>query len=386
MKRLSSLCKDLVSYIIVFCLLVSTSFAQNTNHKKSCSFTFAKVEHLTKTDWQKPGNVFSNSLKSTIINGVAWLTAVQAVKFAAFQAHGAEFLSTAFLVTVPLDVGLSILSHYIALGKIPLLKKFSEGKLLGPKYEFWSRVAANVTFSTAGIAGAWGIANYFGANIPIGFETISAAILLCMLVYPSLQITKPLLLDKFPNLSNKSDKEDISHFMKELFPKVQKAIQSRANWEEVDPIEANKLFIQMLDLVVSSNPWEKRLEKTKIVEDSPKLQKLIEEIEVEKRSNSGSGNLTALRQELSYTAALQAKKKFYPAKLTEKVFKFDSMNPDANINLLIKLGSIRKNKAAKIFGASILDQALAVGFAGGVLLYSTTHWAQTGELPIYLQK
>ena len=37
-----------------------------------------------------------------------------------------------------------------------------------------------------------------------------------------------------------------------------------------------------------------------------------------------------------------------------------------------------------LLGASLVDQAVAVGIAGGVFLYSVNHWAATGEIPWYL--
>lgn len=380
--------KEVLSLVIAASIIFPPQFAQASSNQLSCKHSFKHSEKLEQADWHKPANVFSNSLGSTITNGVLWLTAVQAIKYMAFKEQGAEFLTNAFMVTVPLDIGLTLVSHWISLGKFPALKNFTEGKTFGPKYEFWSRVAANVSISTLGITSAWAIANQFGAKIPIQLDTISAAIILCMLVYPTLQVTKPFLLDKLPNLSNSRDQKEVEKIMGPLFNKIKAKIQSKAKDENIDPLEAEKLFLQMLDLVISANNWEQKITDTSLVDNNLRIKTLLKRISSLKKqsTNENKISLVRLRQELSYEASKEIQKSKYSESLENHVFAIEGLGSRQSIELISKLGKIRRNRAIKVFGASVVDQALAVGIAGGVLLYGTTHWAETGELPIFLQK
>ncbi|MEC9281342.1 MAG: hypothetical protein VX642_01420, partial [Bdellovibrionota bacterium] len=191
------------------------SYAQSSSCRKSLTENVKVTQNIDL----KNSNVFSESLNSTIINSVLWLSTVQMIKYLSLPEGSREFFTDAMLVTVPLDVGLTLMSHYISLGKIQWLKAFSEGKILGPKYEFWSRVAANTLISTGGILASWSMAGLAGINIPIESETIIVALSLSAVVYTSMQFVKPAL---FKNLPAVSDWASEKRLKKILGPRIEK--------------------------------------------------------------------------------------------------------------------------------------------------------------------
>jgi hypothetical protein len=371
---------------LVSCFLVVILSLQAFASPLHCKSTFkSETQKITKAHWEQPGNIFANSLSSTITSSIIWLSTVQALKYFSLSAHGAEFLTTAFLITVPLDVGLTITSHWIALGKLAWLKKFAEGSYVKPKFQFWSRVAANVTIASTGIVGSWAIANGLGANININAQSILAAIFLCSLVYPSLQLTKPYLFNKIPNIGMKSDKEKLKYLLANEYYELGNLLKENANINKINQKDAEALFVQMLDLVLSLKDWESKITPDIGSKLSLKSQKILADINNAKEQDS-TEQLLPRRQRLIESLL----KDLENAPIEEKqaikeALKIEEISIENSIAVHALISNSRKRRAALLFGASLIDQAIAVGFAGGVLLYSTTHWAETGELPLFLQ-
>lgn len=371
---------------LVSCFLVVILSLQALATPISCQSSFKRdTQKIEKIHWEQPGNIFSNSLGATITSSIIWLSTVQALKYLSLSAHGAEFLTTAFLITVPLDVGLTITSHWIALGKLAWLKKFAEGSYVKPKFQFWSRVAANVTIASTGIVGSWAIANGLGASININAQSILAAIFLCSLVYPSLQLTKPYLFQKIPNIGMKADKEKLKYLLSNEYYQLDRLLKENANTNKINPKEAEELFVQMLDLVLSLKAWENQIPKELYSELSPKTKNIIEEIE-ENKIDAANGKLLTNRQLLIRSLVNDSKKLSEKNRMAiENILRIEELSLENSLAIHELLASSRQRRKALLFGASLVDQAIAVGFAGGVLLYSTTHWAETGELPLFLQ-
>lgn len=378
--------RDLISIIVSICFLLNplAANALNSNSKKvvKCSFSLEASRDIDFSSIEKPHNIFSESLKSTIANSAIWLLSVQGLKYSLMKEQGAEFMTTAFLITLPLDVSLTIMSHWISLGKLPWLKNFAEGKLLGPRYQFWSRIAANVVIGSSAIIGSWAVANQFGANINIGTETISAAIVLCMLVYSSMQVTKPFLFQSIPNLSIQNDQKKVEKILGKLAPALKRQFQDRAQEQEINPKDAEALFLQMLELVILMKPWEAKARLSTMSLNNSKILDLISQIEFAKAESPSK--VLELRRHLIAELLKEADSNKYNESELRQTLKLRDLDLSSSVHLLKKMGRFHSKRKFLIFGASMLDQALAVGFAGGVLLYSTTHWAATGELPLFL--
>lgn len=377
-----TLCRRFISVNLILSILFfnfQTSYAQGNSCRESLKKEIQATQHITL----KNSNVFSESLNSTIINSVLWLSAVQMIKYMSLPEGSREYFTDAMLVTVPLDVGLTLMSHYISLGKLHWLKAFSEGKFLGPKYEFWSRVAANTLISTGGILGSWSLAGLAGINIPIQADSILAALSLSAIVYTSMQVIKPALFKNLPAISDWKSEKRLSKILGPKLLEIKKAILENHSQKIEDPILARDLFLKSLEIIIVQKNWYDKintlnqidvLSKEQKRELSPLLKK-YREAENEQEKFELQKNILA--------KIMYFEKRDQP--IIGLKLELEGLNLPQSKSLIQAILDNSRERKFSINAASLIDQSLWVGFAGGVLLYSTTHWAINHDLPLFLK-
>lgn len=305
------------------------------------------------------------------------------IKYLSLPEGSREFFTDAMLVTVPLDVGLTLMSHYISLGKIQWLKAFSEGKILGPKYEFWSRVAANTLISTGGILASWSMAGLAGINIPIESETIIAALSLSAVVYTSMQFVKPALFKNLPAVSDWASEKRLKKILGPRIEKIKNEILENQNQIPDDPVLARDIFLKSLEIIVIQRDWHKKisyLDQINVLSReqkktfSPLLNKYRLASNEQDKYNIQKNILTKIMN-------FEKSGKSIPGLSLE----LDGLNIPQSKALISTILKNSRDRRLSVHAASLIDQSLWVGFAGGVLLYSTTHWAIHDEIPLFLQ-
>lgn len=341
-----------------------------------------------KRDWSPQDRVFSDTLGATIFTGVAWLTAVQVAKSFLIRESGQPIFTHTYMLTVPIDVLLTVVSHFVSLGKVPGLQKIMRGDFVKGKLEYWYRTAVNTVMSSSVIVASWA-----AAGIDINSSTILAASTLSAGVYATLQVTKPFLFKTLPERKGIRANERFKENEPEISELLYKAALEQTDRLGVDikTIETN--FIYALDSLVLRTSYETRIPTDLLAHG--RISKLIEQIaqvkeqlklETEvKQSHRLAISLKSLRRKLVHQLLDIYSKGAWQNEIV-RILKIDrELGVEGSIKLHRILDEISAERQTALYVASIADQALAVGIAGGVFLYSTTHWASTGEIPLFLQ-
>ncbi|MAF91412.1 MAG: hypothetical protein CL674_09065 [Bdellovibrionaceae bacterium] len=377
-----TLCRRFISVNLILSILffnLQTSYAQSS----SCRRSLSEDIKVTQSIELKNSNVFSESLNSTIINSVLWLSAVQMIKYMSLPEGSREFFTDAMLVTVPLDVGLTLMSHYISLGKLQWLKAFSEGKLLGPKYEFWSRVAANTLISTGGILSSWSLANLAGINIPIESDTVLAALSLSAIVYTSMQIVKPALFKQLPAISDWNSEKRLKKILGPRLTSLKQEILQNQDQVPEDTILARDIFLKSLEIIIVQKKWYDKIDYLNNIGvlSARQKQAFTPLLKKYRKASSSQDKFEIERSILSKIIFFENANRSVPGVSLE----LSGMNLPQSKALISAILKNSRDRKISVHAASLIDQSLWVGFAGGVLLYSTTHWAIHDEIPLFLQ-
>ena len=371
------------SLLVVILSLQITFFSPfllaQSGQQCSQSFELNLKDTEKHKEWSPASNIFSDSLPSTIVSSAMWLSFVQLIRFAS-SGESASYFSDAFLLTLPIDVALTLISHAISVGNIPYLKAATEGKLFGPNYEFATRVASNVLVASSVIVSGWAI-----AGIDLSSEKVLAAFALCAAVYPSLQYTKNFLFKKVPERKNTLDFKRLKSEAPLLTSNLQTSLQARAKELDISSKDFEASFTNVLDAVVFSEAWELRIKNSELLNnkkiyakylDIQKIKKAFYSINSESAAQKLLLKLQSARRALVEQVLVSSSSLSLAQQMHYKNFiHFDkSTSLDENIILLERLVKIHKEKRFMIFSSSIIDQALAVGIAGGILLYHLNAW------------
>lgn len=296
---------------------------------------------------------FQESLASTIVTSSSWLTVVQLLRN---QGDLASLYSdSAFLFTVPIDIGLTLVSHAIILVNNPKINAFLSGKAFGSKFESLTRIISNTVLNTAIINASWLI-----GGLNFSTENLLNSFTLCLAVYSILQVIKPYL---FKTLPQRLESKWIQKMMQDI-PNLGLRLEL-AYFELVKNLNKNPETLQNTLLSYLSQQLLKRDLKNINFSDE-----LIDKLDLANLLDKPSrkNNLRILKRVInSYDSGLLSSK--------EKKFIRDHFTLDNYLTWNEQL-SIYKNvfgfmvdKKKFIFKASVVDQAIAVGLAGGIGLY-----------------
>ena len=212
-----------------------------------------------------------------------------------------------------------------------------------------------------------------------------AAFALCAAVYPSLQYTKNFLFKKVPERKNTLDFKRLKSEAPLLTSNLQTSLQARAKELDISSKDFEASFTNVLDAVVFSEAWELRIKNSELLNnkkiyakylDIQKIKKAFYSINSESAAQKLLLKLQSARRALVEQVLVSSSSLSLAQQMHYKNFiHFDkSTSLDENIILLERLVKIHKEKRFMIFSSSIIDQALAVGIAGGILLYHLNAW------------
>jgi hypothetical protein len=379
--------------ISVFFILFSITAQANLSCQEAFDDSARLIDRIAsselKSDWSPQDRVFSDTLGATILNGVTWLTAVQVAKSFLVREQGQPIFTEAYMLTVPIDILLTVVSHYISLGKVPGLKKLLDGNFIKGKLEYWYRTAVNTLISSSVIVASWG-----AAGIDINSSTIVAAATLSAGVYATLQVTKPYLFQTLPSRAGRRDTESLRASEPKLTEAYYQQALEQAVRLGVDPKQIEASFVYALDSLVLRTNYESRITHFALINHA-RISDILVKIEAVKQQLQIETNQKLV---LKLTLTLKNLRR----KLVHNLLEIHSLGAwQLEIQNILKIdqelgvyGSLKlhqhldrssKQRQKNLYLASLADQAIAVGIAGGVLLYSTTHWAATGEIPLFLQ-
>ncbi len=370
--------------VLVSFTLTPIHFAYPNQCRSYFEDTITKRIESSKThkEWAPQKNVFGDSLESTIVSGLTWLTLVQVIKHQFVSNKNQPIFTESFWITLPTDIVLTLISHFLSLKDMPTVRKFLNGEFLGPKFEYFSRTFANTVVNSSVIVATW---SAFGIDINSG--TVGAAISLCAAVYSVLQITKPFLFKTVPSHIGKKQYQEFQ----KIFPEYAELwSQSAATALKLDPTSVENHFIYALEQIILSTPIENKIISVRL--RALKSYRQIERFNGKHSkmlSQSKFEKLKKLRRNLIRELIRVYEDPFIHEGILTEVrvaLNLDStVNSYQSLEIHRFLNKSHKSRQTWLYTASFLDQAIAVGIAGGVFLYSTTHWASTGEVPAFLQ-
>ena len=371
----------IISTFLFSFFLAGSSHATERDKNPAASDCSESLSHLQASDFESGGgqNIFNRTLPSTLISAVTWLTAVQLQR----SGGGSEFLSDAFLLTVPLDMGLTTVSHAVSLSKIPMLQRILQGRVFGDAYQFITRTGVNITMGVTAILSSWAI-----SGISLSPGHCGAAVALCGVVYPTLQASKTLLHRTWPR---KADLKLRSHLMK-ILPKPLAAhwlaLRNRANELGVKTETAEAAQVSILDAQALSKPFEDLVTEEMLINDS-KLEKLVLETRKIRALIEPPSNATTLEKSARRLKDLRSKIRHriltdWPFQAEEILELGGVFDKKSSLLLQKELDSRFHSSRFKTLVASFIDQSLSVGVAGGVFLYAVNQWAQSGQIPWFL--
>ncbi len=336
--------------------------------------------------WAQGRNVFSESLPSLVVSNVLWLSAVEALRQFGFSEH-AEITAT-FLRTVPIDTGLTALSHAIALGHLPWLKRFLSAEGANPRLEFWARAGANGILGTAFISASWAL-----SGIDLTPEHVAGAFGLCAGVYPVLQATKTYLFKIFPFARDSQWEQRLQCQVPSEAQALKERASVRARELGLSEVQASALYLNAIEALITSRPVEDALAASGWEARDRRIARI-----------SARVRWLELQRTLAPTpeAALVKARNIMRQRrlLINRVLELEARaegDHRQSLRAALDLGAPFSNESSVEFQrvfrdrysqyrsrltiASFLDQAIAVGVAGGVFLYSTTYWATHGQWP-----
>jgi hypothetical protein len=400
--------KLLYSFIISLSLLLPLSAHAQFFSCKSLIGEIAKAE---KSQWDLDQNVFSSSLDTTMFWSSTWLSATQAAKSLAFEN---PFLSPSFLITLPMDVGLTLASHFFALESFSALHGLSKQKA------FWARAAFNTGLGSLIIPAFWALFNGLHelglteTSYNISPLTCLGAAGLCAVVYPSLQKSKNFLFKERPLAL---DQRRFEWLQKSFQIELHDLLEIMSTREQELNLSRNEISrLALLSNIIGSRPLELGVLK---------IENFLEDLKSQESLKAYHQRIKRIIQNLELThdemrSEVSGLKKFYlnflkkdRLKLIEQKrirlrhqliqellqleirgFKSDeiqkllildeSFTSQQSLLFHRELQRIIQSRRLNTIAHSFLDQALAVGVAGGLFLYGVNQWAATGQTPWFI--
>lgn len=380
--------------------------------KFDCKSSIQKISMADKSQWALDQSVFSSSVDTTIFWGGTWLSGTQAMKSLALQN---PFLSPSFAITLPMDVGLTLASHFFA------LESFSAIHHLSKKQEFWVRAGFNTALGSLIIPGFWALFNGLHSlglsdtTYNISPITCLGAVGLCAVVYPSLQKSKNFLFKERPLAQDQKNFKWLKKRFQNELSGILESISKRE--KDLDLSESEVSRVALISNIIGSQPLEVGLNQIdKFFSELQKEQALHSH---EKRIRKIMGKLQASNDEMK--TEVSGLKKWYLSVLkkdrikiieqrkihlrhqliqellaletrgfmSEEIQKLlwidEAFTPQQSLLFHRDLQNMIKSRRFHTVIHSFLDQALAVGVAGGLFLYGVNQWAATGETPWFIE-
>jgi len=299
-------------------------------------------------------------------------------------ALGHQYFDPTFDFVAPFDLTLTLISHAIALNKIPVLKRFPkfkaffDGKLFGRHYEFWTRTAANVSLVTPAILLSWAIRHGLANESPFKAFTVAkclAAFGLCSVVYPTLQLLKTRIFKKIPMQGDKRRLEaaQADPLLRDAFAVLVPQSVARAMAIDIDPKQIESQLFTMLDNKVLSLPYENlRESEFPFVTDNPQFLELL----IKTRNSEKERLKRKYRKQIIKTLLAE-----YPSARPELANEIERIlflgapfTIESSMELHRLLSDRYRKQILRTYPGSFIDLFVSVGIAGGFGLYKTSEW------------
>ncbi|PIR23103.1 MAG: hypothetical protein COV44_05105 [Deltaproteobacteria bacterium CG11_big_fil_rev_8_21_14_0_20_45_16] len=387
--------KQIVFQIILFIVAAfATPTSKLTYAKEDCPSLFGSLSTLGTEVFRPSRNIFNESLPSTLVSGFAWLNAAQVIRTQLVASP--TYLTPALLITAPLDLGLTIVSHYNSLAEAPGLRN------LKGRAAFWARAAINTVVGTGGIVGFWALYNFLQTQgLPVGNYAINPrhcalAIGLCSIVYPSLQASKTILFKKLPALRDIQFSETLKTELPDFWKSLEETGRRRADDLNISELD-DHILLGLLEYSVTRFPIENSLELQNISKDDPQLQSLLEKISsLHERSQQRApawkrrwhqlirfdsnakleSQMAKIRRQIINRLLELQERQNTTNEISNILDMGDGLSETERIRLHHIMAARMKVYSTQIVVSSIIDQFLAVMIAGGVGLYHLNHIAE----------
>jgi hypothetical protein len=354
-----------------------------------CESYLERVQQSSLVHWSPSSTLYDDSVTSTVVSSVFWLSAVEAYRQSG-QPNPA--LTATFGRTLLPDIFISLVSHRIGVGDLPWLERILSGQWAqGKKAEFVSRVAANSVLNSAIISLSWAV-----TGIDVSGREILGALGLCGGVYTGLQFFNDFFYKSFPFKKDAHFKEKLSTQLGEEMAVVFDAARANAQNLGITEEEAETFLVSNLEASLTSRPYEEDIEQSpelrKVVNRERTLKKIAElktELSLETQAQKQlkiTQKLMKLRRELInrlLTLEKAGRTGGIGGDEHAKIQRLLSLGAPFNLESSLNFHSLLRDRystyQSRLRFASFLKQSLAVGLAGGVFLYNTTHWAAYGR-------
>jgi|GEM_PF-4953435 len=304
-----------------------------------------------------------DSMGSILTSAAIWLTGMQAMRSVDMHTGHFEFERDVFVVTLGADMLLTVMSHYASL--LPGVSRALKGGM--GKYDLAARSAVLIPMGTAAIVSSW-----YLAGTQLNAQNIGLAAGLCTAVYPPLIMIKKALHRRLPELiSSLSIKQFLrlhpSTTIDELFLKLQNSlIESGMAVKEAE----QGMGLALEWVLVGGSPIEHKLRELEHTDFYNAHQHWVKKID------AAPSEVVKRRLRLGLTDALvrelQTSKDLGPYIQVLDLGHGLSGRDSLAIHRWLATKKTKQKWVQR--GASFADQAIAVGFAGGVLLYSLNEY------------
>ncbi len=371
--------------------------AHEIANSTTCSqqFSISHIERAPPEFFEYSKRIASDSAPVTLVSAGATLTTAELIRYVFTAQAGDPVFSDAFFLTLAPDALLTWLSHFISLGHFPSVERFFAGKTFGQRYEFLTRVTANAALGVGVI-----VANWWRVGVPVTVETTCGAAALCAAVYPVLITMKGLLFKRFPTYADKKSRASLERNHPAEIETLFEQAMNRADEVGVERKQAETMFLSFIEGVVTSHPYEDLISADSVLNNDLTIQFLKADLKAMQskmlEAENDDAKLSAIKMQMPlrrklvnrllaiFDAAVIQENRALQTEIIELL----RVSPEHSESTTIDIHRTLSKRAAKywanIVGASLMDQAISVGVAGGVFLYAVNHWAATGETPWFL--
>jgi hypothetical protein len=311
---------------------------------------------------------YHRSFSSTLASSVMMLSGVQCVR----ALSRGEFLTPSFLITVPLDVALTLTSHAIALNHIPFLKRIFDGDVFDKKFEAPTRIGANVLMGVSYIYASWGM-----ADVNFTLEKCLMALGLCAVVYPTLYVLKRGIFKKIPlnrDLKRLKKFRSNPHFG-EAFQKLESEILSQAAANNIPEEERESLLLTALENLVLERPYEDDVRGLPSLSERKDIQAAIRKADRAVLKPHKEKARIGLIEKLLKVASQRGPGN-QAAKDARRVLNLgEPLTQKGSLNLMKSMVKRYRAHRRWVWIGSLVDQSVSVGIAGGIGLYEVNKFA-----------
>lgn len=337
-----------------------------------------------ETAWNPQRKVFSNTVASTVVSSVFWLSLVEAIR----QAPSSDpHLTSTFKTVLPLDVLVSLASHTALTRHFPLLQRILSAGTGAARWEGLARTGTISILNTAIISMGWAL----WGGVDVGGTQVAGAFGLCAGVYTGLYQLKKTLFDLFPFGKDCHYQSCLLKEMEQSVVPVFDAARARAQELGVSAENRELWLISALEAALTSQEYEEQVAEIPSLSSRPKLQKSLSSL----RKWVSEWKSATDHSEEPYARYIQELMRLRRQllNLLLDIESEESGSEEAQkIRTLLVLGegfdeseSLRfhqvfrertRDYLVRLKLGSFVQQGFAVGIAGGVLLSKTTEWAQ----------